>query len=122
MNELDYNKADSIDYVDNDSITDNTLVLSHNTYTQLMAVEMSTLILSLPTIITSDYECFFSFKSGNTATTITESSGSIQWIGDDCTNKIFTPQASTIYEVNVKNLGMDSDNNPVIFAKVIAYR
>ena len=45
------------------------------------------------------------------------------WCGDDCDeNGVFTPQANTHYEISFKRVGTDSDNNPIIIARVGAWQ
>ena len=66
---------------------------------------------------TSGYECFFSFKSGATATTLTVPSG-ITWTGADCNSgKEFAPLANTVYEVGIRCIGFASDGAPYLSAR-----
>lgn len=100
------------------TVTDNNLVLSHNTDTRLTSSDIATLSLSLPTTIPDNYECYFSFKSGETATTLTYASN-IRWVGADCDSaKTFVPIANVIYEVGLKKVGDDSEGNSIIVARV----
>jgi len=109
-------KADR--YAINNSVTGNTLLLADKSDTQLLSAASTALTLTLPETITSEYECFFSFKSGATATSITAPSG-IVWTGADCnSNKEFVPLANTVYEVGIRCIGFDSDDAPYISAKV----
>ena len=109
-------KADR--YTINASVTGNTLLLADKSDTQLLSAASAALTLTLPETITSGYECFFSFKSGATATTITAPS-SMVWTGADCnSDKEFVPLANTVYEVGIRCIGFSSDGTPYLSARV----
>ena len=109
-------KADR--YTINTSVTGNTLLLADKSDTQLLSAAAAALTLTLPETVTSGYECFFSFKSGATATSITAPS-SIVWTGADCNSgKEFVPLANTVYEVGIRCIGFSSDGAPYLSARV----
>ena len=109
-------KADR--YAISASVTGNTLLLADKSDTQLLSAAAAALTLTLPETVTSGYECFFSFKSGVTATTITAPSG-ITWTGADCNSgKEFVPLANTVYEVGIRCIGFASDGTPYLSARV----
>lgn len=109
-------KADR--YAINTSVTGNTLLLADKSDTQLLSAAAAALTLTLPETVTSGYECFFSFKSGATATTLTVPSG-ITWTGADCNSgKEFVPLANTVYEVGIRCIGFSSDGTPYLSARV----
>ena len=109
-------KADR--YAINTSVTGNTLLLADKSDTQLLSAAAAALTLTLPETVTSGYECFFSFKSGATATTLTVPSG-ITWTGTDCnSDKEFVPLANTVYEVGIRCIGFSSDGTPYLSARV----
>ncbi len=109
-------KADR--YAISASVTGNTLLLADKSDTQLLSAAAATLTLTLPETVTSGYECFFSFKSGATATTLTVPSG-ITWTGTDCNSgKEFVPLANTVYEVGIRCIGFSSDGTPYLSARV----
>lgn len=109
-------KADR--YTINTSVTGNTLLLADKSDTQLLSAAAAALTLTLPETVTSGYECFFSFKSGATATTLTAPSG-ITWTGADCNSgKEFVPLANTVYEVGIRCIGFSSDGAPYLSARV----
>ena len=109
-------KADR--YVISASVTGNTLLLADKSDTQLLSAVSAALTLTLPETVTSGYECFFSFKSGATATTLTVPSG-ITWTGADCnSDKEFVPLANTVYEVGIRCIGFSSDGTPYLSARV----
>ena len=109
-------KADR--YVISASVTGNTLLLADKSDTQLLSAAAAALTLTLPETVTSGYECFFSFKSGATATTLTVPSG-ITWTGADCnSDKEFVPLANTVYEVGIRCIGFASDGTPYLSARV----
>lgn len=109
-------KADR--YTINTSVTGNTLLLADKSDTQLLSAAAAALTLTLPETVTSGYECFFSFKSGTTATTLTVPSG-ITWTGADCNSgKEFVPLANTVYEVGIRCIGFASDGTPYLSARV----
>ena len=100
------------------AVTNNTLILADKTETQLLSSDTASLTLTIPAIPNS-YECAFSFKSGATATTLVYAATPITWRGTDCdADGDFTPRANAGYEVSIKCLGMDADNNPVVVARV----
>lgn len=109
-------KADR--YAISASVTGNTLLLADKSDTQLLSAAAAALTLTLPETVTSGYECFFSFKSGATATTLTAPSG-ITWTGADCNSgKEFVPLANTVYEVGIRCIGFSSDGAPYLSARV----
>lgn len=109
-------KADR--YAISASVTGNTLLLADKSDTQLLSAAAAALTLTLPETVTSGYECFFSFKSGATATTLTAPSG-ITWTGADCNSgKEFVPLANTVYEVGIRCIGFSSDGTPYLSARV----
>lgn len=109
-------KADR--YTISASVTGNTLLLADKSDTQLLSAAAAALTLTLPETVTSGYECFFSFKSGATATTLTVPSG-ITWTGADCNSgKEFVPLANTVYEVGIRCIGFSSDGTPYLSARV----
>ena len=109
-------KADA--YTITTAIENNTLLLADKSDTQLLSAAAAALTLTLPETVTSGYECFFSFKSGVTATTITAPSG-ITWTGADCNSgKEFVPLANTVYEVGIRCIGFASDGTPYLSARV----
>ncbi len=109
-------KADR--YAISASVTGNTLLLADKSDTQLLSAASAALTLTLPETVNSGYECFFSFKSGATATSITAPS-SIVWTGADCNSgKEFVPLANTVYEVGIRCIGFSSDGTPYLSARV----
>ena len=104
------------------AVTNNTLLLADKTETQLLSSDTASLTLTTPATISNSYECAFSFKSGATATTLVYAATPITWRGTDCdADGDFTPQANVSYEVSIKCLGKDADNNPVVVARVGAF-
>ena len=104
------------------AVTNNTLLLADKTETQLLSSDTASLTLTTPATISNSYECAFSFKSGATATTLVYAATPITWRGTDCdADGDFTPQANVSYEVSIKCLGTDADNNPVVVARVGAF-
>ena len=104
------------------AVTNNTLILAGGTETQLLSSDTASLTLTIPATISNSYECAFSFKSGATATTLVYAATPITWRGTDCdADGDFTPQANVSYEVSIKCLGKDADNNPVVVARVGAF-
>lgn len=104
------------------AVTNNTLLLADKTETQLLSSDTASLTLTTPATISNSYECAFSFKSGTTATTLVYAATPITWRGTDCdADGDFTPQANVSYEVSIKCLGKDADNNPVVVARVGAF-
>ena len=109
-------KADR--YAISASVTGNTLLLADKSDTQLLSAAAAALTLTLPETVPAGYECFFSFKSGVTATTLTVPSG-ITWTGADCNSgKEFVPLANTVYEVGIRCIGFASDGTPYLSARV----
>lgn len=103
------------------TVSNNTLVLNSRTDTRLTSTDITTLTLQLPTTIEEDYECYFSFKSGSTATRITMPTD-IKWVGVDCnSSKEFIPSTNTIYEVGIRCIGFDSEEKPILTARVGGY-
>ena len=97
----------------------NTVLLNDNTETRLISSDISTLTLTTPETIPAMFECWLSFKSGATPTTLTYSATPIKWVGADCDSTgDFVPAANRIYEIGIKNIGNDSEGNPVIIARV----
>mgnify|MGYP004607249897 CR=1 FL=1 len=79
------------------------------------------IILVVPSSIGADYECCFSFQSGETATTLTYPGDTIKFVGVDCDeNGDFIPTANKNYEVIIKNLATDGAT-PVLVARVGVY-
>lgn len=93
-----------------------------NNHTEYRCKIMASLNLSLPETIPDDYNSRIVFESGETATTLSYTAGSIKFTGDDCDNSnAFVPAASTSYEVDIKYLGLDSSGNKRIIARVGAF-
>ena len=79
------------------------------------------IILVVPSSIGADYECSFSFQSGETATTLTYPGDTIKFVGVDCDESgDFIPTANRNYEVVIKNLATDGAT-PVLVARVGVY-
>lgn len=107
----------------NDKIQENesTSVVLNN-HTEYRCKVMASLNLSLPETIPDDYNSRIVFESGETATTLSYTAGSIKFTGDDCdSSNAFVPAASTSYEVDIKYLGLDSSGNKRIVARVGAF-
>lgn len=107
----------------NDNIQENesTSVVLNN-HTEYRCKGMASLNLSLPETIPDDYNSRIIFESGETATTLSYTAGSIKFTGDDCdSSNAFIPAASTSYEVDIKYLGLDSSGNKRIIARVGAF-
>lgn len=93
-----------------------------NNHTEYRCKVMASLNLSLPETIPDDYNSRIVFESGETATTLSYTAGSIKFTGDDCdSSNAFVPAASTSYEVDIKYLGLDSSGNKRIIARVGAF-
>lgn len=93
-----------------------------NNHTEYRCKVMASLNLSLPETIPDDYNSRIVFESGETATTLSYTAGSIKFTGDDCdSSNAFIPAASTSYEVDIKYLGLDSSGNKRIIARVGAF-
>lgn len=93
-----------------------------NNHTEYRCKVMASLNLSLPETIPDDYNSRIVFESGETATTLSYTSGSIKFIGDDCdSSNAFVPATNTSYEVDIKYLGLDSSGNKRIIARVGAF-
>lgn len=99
--------------------TSNTLTLRAEMDYRFTSTALTTLIIALPTTVSNDFYCYLTFLSGATGTTITDTDTNIRWVGADCNlQKKFTPVADTIYEIGFKCVGMDSENKPIIVARV----
>lgn len=93
-----------------------------NNHTEYRCKVMASLNLSLPETIPDDYNSRIVFESGETATTLSYTAGSIKFTGDDCDNSnAFVPAKNTSYEVDIKYLGLDSSGNKRIIARVGAF-
>lgn len=93
-----------------------------NNHTEYRCKVMASLNLSLPETIPDDYNSRIVFESGETATTLSYTAGSIKFTGDDCDNSnAFVPATNTSYEVDIKYLGLDSSGNKRIVARVGAF-
>lgn len=93
-----------------------------NNYTEYRCKVMDLLNLSLPETIPDDYNSRIVFESGETATTLSYTAGSIKFTGDDCDSAgAFIPIKNTSYEVDIKYLGLDSSGNKRIVARVGAF-
>lgn len=93
-----------------------------NNHTEYRCKVMASLNLSLPETIPDDYNSRIVFESGETATTLSYTAGSIKFTGDDCdSSNAFVPAANTSYEVDIKYLGLDSSGNKRIIARVGAF-
>ena len=98
-------------------ITGSSLVLTDHTDTRMTAAAMTALTVTLPETIPDTYAAAFSFVSGAAATVLTASG--IKWQGADCNaSGMFIPAANTNYEVSVKCVGKDADNQPILVARV----
>ena len=95
----EYRKKSAVITRDSSNIT-----LNDNTEYRMQVA--ATINLTLPTSINDDYECSLVFESGESATVLSYTADSINFVGDDCdTEGDFIPQANKGYEVNIKNLG-----------------
>lgn len=93
-----------------------------NNHTEYRCKVMASLNLSLPETIPDDYNSRIVFESGETATTLSYTAGSIKFTGDDCdSSNAFVPAKNTSYEVDIKYLGLDSSGNKRIVARVGAF-
>lgn len=93
-----------------------------NNHTEYRCKVMASLNLSLPETIPDDYNSRIVFESGETATTLSYTAGSIKFTGDDCdSSNAFVPATNTSYEVDIKYLGLDSSGNKRIVARVGAF-
>lgn len=93
-----------------------------NNHTEYRCKVMASLNLSLPETIPDDYNSRIVFESGETATTLSYTAGSIKFTGDDCdSSNAFVPAKNTSYEVDIKYLGLDSSGNKRIIARVGAF-
>mgnify|MGYP001732533928 FL=1 len=93
-----------------------------NNHTEYRCKVMASLNLSLPETIPDDYNSRIVFESGETATTLSYTAGSIKFTGDDCDSAgAFIPNKNTSYEVDIKYLGLDSSGNKRIIARVGAF-
>lgn len=89
------NKADKTSVVELTG-TSVTQELADNTIYQCS--ELSSLTITIPNGITSDYISQINFESGSTATTLT-APNNIIWFGDDLTNNVFVPAVNKQYVV-----------------------
>lgn len=110
--------ADGLDiFTVQNGITGSSLVLTDHTDTRMTAAAMTALTVTLPETIPDTYAAAFSFVSGTAATVLTASG--IKWQGADCNaSGMFIPAANTNYEVSVKCVGKDADNQPILVARV----
>ena len=93
-----------------------------NNHTEYRCKVMALLNLSLPETIPDDYNSRIVFESGETATTLSYTAGSIKFTGDDCdSSNALVPAKNTSYEVDIKYLGLDSSGNKRIIARVGAF-
>lgn len=93
-----------------------------NNHTEYRCKVMASLNLSLPETIPDDYNSRIVFESGEIATTLSYTAGSIKFTGDDCdSSNAFVPATNTSYEVDIKYLGLDSSGNKRIVARVGAF-
>lgn len=93
-----------------------------NNHTEYRCKVMASLNLSLPETIPDDYNSRIIFESGETATTLSYTAGSIKFTGDDCdSSNALVPAKNTSYEVDIKYLGLDSSGNKRIIARVGAF-
>lgn len=93
-----------------------------NNHTEYRCKVMASLNLSLPETIPDDYNSRIVFESGETATTLSYTAGSIKFTGDGCDSEgDFVPAASTAYEVDIKYLGTNSAGVKRIVARVGAF-
>lgn len=75
--------------------------------------------LSTPSTISDTYECYLSFRSGENPTSLTYSATPIKWVGVDCdSDGDFVPSPNRVYEIGIRNVGNDSDGNPMVIARV----
>ena len=123
-----YQLMDASGYVPNERLREistgavTSLLLKDRLEKQMLSSDTASLTLTTPATISNSYECAFSFKSGTTATTLVYAATPITWRGTDCdADGDFTPQANVSYEVSIKCLGKDADNNPVVVARVGAF-
>ena len=83
-----------------------------------------TLTTPMVSAITSEeeWECYLSFKSGETPTSLAYSATPIKWVGVDCdADGDFVPSANTNYEISLRVVNIDDSSNPVIVARVGVY-
>lgn len=93
-----------------------------NNHTEYRCKVMASINLSLPETIPNDYNSRIVFESGETATTLSYTAGSIKFTGDDCdSSNALVPAKNTSYEVDIKYLGLDSSGNKRIIARVGAF-
>ena len=108
-------KADNWTIVNDSTIT--TLEIANLKDIRLIDSDIVSLTISLPTVVPETLECCFSFKSGQTATTLKNIS-SIKWHGVDCNeNYEFIPTSNKVYEVYIKNVGGEG-NDAILVARV----
>ena len=83
-----------------------------------------TLTTPMVSAITSEeeWECYLSFKSGETPTSLAYSATPIKWVGVDCdADGDFIPSANTNYEISVRTVNKDSSGKAIIVARVGVY-
>ena len=87
-------------------VAEDTLILEENQDARLGETE--SLALSLPEHIGDHYRSAFSFQSGEKATSLAYGYAPLNWKGDDVTSDgRFVPEPFSIYEADVKNLGVN---------------
>ena len=87
-------------------------------------VTATDITLTTPTVggITGEWECYLSFKSGATPTSLAYSATPIKWVGVDCdADGDFIPSANTNYEISVRTVNKDSSGKAIIVARVGVY-
>ena len=93
----------------------------HDREDHRISSNVTPIMLVVPSSIGADYECCFSFQSGETATTLTYPGDTIKFVGVDCDeNGDFIPTTNRNYEVIIKNLATDGAT-PVLVARVGVY-
>ena len=93
----------------------------HDREDHRISSNVTPIMLVVPSSIGADYECCFSFQSGETATTLTYPGDTIKFVGVDCDESgDFIPTANRNYEVVIKNLATDGAT-PVLVARVGVY-
>lgn len=93
----------------------------HDREDHRISSNVTPITLVVPSSIGADYECCFSFQSGETATTLTYPGDTIKFVGVDCDESgDFIPTTNRNYEVIIKNLATDGAT-PVLVARVGVY-
>ena len=93
----------------------------HDREDHRISSNVTPIMLVVPSSIGADYECCFSFQSGETATTLTYPGDTIKFVGVDCDESgDFIPTTNRNYEVVIKNLATDGAT-PVLVARVGVY-